>query len=115
MDGGAENDTYIVRTYGGTYLENSDSGVDLVQSYVQYLALNSNVENLRIMSAGAANGTGNELNNIIYAGAGNNVIDGGGGIDSVSYASAISGVTVNLSLTTAQATGGSGTDTLLNI
>ena len=115
MDGGAGNDTYIVRTYGGTYLENSDSGVDLVQSYVQYLALNSNVENLRIMSTGAANGTGNELNNIIYAGAGNNVIDGGGGIDSVSYASAISGVTVDLSLTTAQATGGSGTDTLLNI
>ena len=33
----------------GTYLENSDSGVDPVQSYVQYLALNSNVENLRII------------------------------------------------------------------
>lgn len=44
-----------------------------------------------------------------------NYIDGGAGTDEVSYAGSAAGVTVNLSLTTAQNTGGSGVDTLLNI
>ena len=59
-------------------------------------------------------GSGNDL---IYVGSGtaSDRVDGGAGIDGVSYAYAGSGVNVNLGLTTAQATGGSGTDTILNI
>lgn len=68
------------------------------------------------------NSSGNTLlggsgNDLIYVGSGaaSDRVDGGTGIDGVSYAYAGSGVNVNLGLTTAQATGGSGTDTILNI
>lgn len=49
---------------------------------------------------------------ILDGGAGNDTLNGGNGIDTVSYATATSGVTVNLSLTTAQNTGGAGSDTI---
>lgn len=78
-------------------------------------ALVANVENLRLLAAGAANGTGNALPNTLYAGAGDNVLDGAAGSDTASYAYAKAGVAANLGLATAQATGGSGRDTLLNI
>ncbi len=59
--------------------------------------------------------TGNSSNNIIDGGAGNDTLNGAGGTsDTVSYASASAGVTVNLSTTTAQNTVGAGTDTLSN-
>jgi Ca2+-binding RTX toxin-like protein len=80
--------------------------------------LGTNVENGRILSTGAANLTGNSLNNVLYAGVGNNVLDGSTGTDTVSYAYGVTGttgVTVSLALTTAQATGGSGSDTLIGI
>jgi Ca2+-binding RTX toxin-like protein len=67
---------------------------------------------------GAANLTGNTLANVLYAGVGNNVLNGSTGIDTVSYAYGVAGttgVTVSLALTTAQATGGSGSDTLIGI
>jgi Ca2+-binding RTX toxin-like protein len=48
----------------------------------------------------------------LSGGAGNDAIDGGSGTDTASYASASSGVAVNLALTTAQATGGAGVDTI---
>ena len=43
------------------------------------------------------------------------MLDGGAGADTVSYTYATAGVTVSLASTVAQATGGSGSDTLLNI
>ena len=68
------------------------------------------------------NSSGNTLsgglgNDLIYVGAGtaSDRVDGGSGVDGVSYAYAGSRVNVNLNLTTAQATGGSGTDTILNV
>jgi Ca2+-binding RTX toxin-like protein len=63
--------------------------------------LTANVENGRILATVAANLTGNTLNNVLYAGAGNNVLDGGTGIDTVSYAYGLagtSGVTVSLAV-----------------
>jgi Ca2+-binding RTX toxin-like protein len=45
-------------------------------------------------------------------GAGNDVLNGGSGIDTASYEDAASGVTVKLAVTTAQNTGGAGSDTL---
>ncbi len=68
------------------------------------------------MFGGAGNDTltGTVGNDILNGGAGNDHMDGGAGIDLVSYGDAAAGVTVNLGLATAQNTGGSGTDTLLN-
>ena len=62
----------------------------------------SNIENI----------TGSSYADTIEGSSGDNVLKGGGGIDTLSYAHATAGVAVNLSLTTAQATGGSGTDTV---
>ena len=62
----------------------------------------SNIENI----------TGSSYADTIEGNSGDNVLKGGGGTDTLTYAHATSGVAVNLSLTTAQATGGSGTDTV---
>lgn len=58
--------------------------------------------------------TGNTGNNVMEGGAGNDTLNGNSGTDTLSYASALSGVTINISLTTAQNTGGAGTDTVSN-
>ena len=55
-------------------------------------------------------GIGNALDNTVYASHGDNLLNGGGGIDTVSYAFATAGVTVALATGLAQATGGSGSD-----
>ena len=57
---------------------------------------------------------GDSAGNTLEGGAGNDTLDGRTGIDTASYAAAAAGVTVDLSLTTAQNTGGAGTDTLAN-
>lgn len=119
MYGGDGNDRYVVDNASDVVVETNavtaTGGVDTVVSYAGAYTLGANIENGQIASTGAANLTGNALNNLLIAGAGNNVIDGGAGNDTVSYANAMSGVSVWLGQTTAQATGGSGADTLLNI
>ena len=69
----------------------------------------------RLSAAGALNFTGNSLNNLLYAGVGNNVINASTGTDTLSYRYATAAVTLDLSKTTAQATGGSGSDTVSGI
>ncbi len=60
--------------------------------------------------------TGDAGNNVLTGGAGNDTLDGGAGNDTASYAAAAGGVTVNLSLSGAQAAGGGeGSDTLISI
>jgi Ca2+-binding RTX toxin-like protein len=59
--------------------------------------------------------TGSAGDEVIVARAGVNSIDGAGGDDTVSYAAAAAGVTVDLGVTTRQDTGGGGRDTLANI
>ena len=54
-------------------------------------------------------------NDTLIGGGGDDTLDGGEGTDTADYSDAASGVSLNLSLTTAQDTGGSGNDTLLNI
>lgn len=116
MTGSNGNDIYYADNAGDIVTEtnavSATGGVDLVLSYLSAYTLGANVENGRIVSSGTANMTGNGLANIIHAGAGANVINGGAGIDTVSYAYASAGVSVNISVTTAQATGGSGSDRL---
>jgi hypothetical protein len=52
---------------------------------------------------------------VLNGGAGNDLLDGGAGNDTATYSDALAGVTVSLALAGAQATGGSGTDTLTGI
>lgn len=113
----------------------SDGGT---QSY----RISSNIEVLRLQGNGVdLDGVGNENNNsilgdggnnsigggggndnlygyggndIIDGGSGDDIMDGGDGIDIVSYKSATSGVTVDLSKTLKQDTGGAGIDALSN-
>lgn len=112
LTGGLGNDTYIVDNASDTTVENLNEGTDLVTSSITW-TLAANVENLRLLS-GAINGTGNTLNNVIYAGSGDNTLDGATGTDTLSYADATAAITASLALATAQATGGSGIDTISN-
>jgi Ca2+-binding RTX toxin-like protein len=116
MVGGDGNDRYLVDSALDVVVETTvaaaTGGIDTVLSTAAAYAMAANVENAEIGAAGAANITGNALANLITAGAGNNVINGGAGIDTVSYGAASAGVSLSLALTTGQATGGSGTDTL---
>jgi Ca2+-binding RTX toxin-like protein len=118
MEGGTGNDTYYVESAGDVVAETvagSGGGVDTVMSWLTAYTLGSNVENGRILANGGANLTGNTLNNVLYAGAGNNILDGSNGTDGVSYAYAAAGVTVSLASSLAQSTVGAGSDTILRI
>lgn len=116
MSGGDGNDTYYVDNADDTVIETNSNaapgGVDSVHSSLAAYTLSNNVERLYIDSTGAANGTGNALDNTLFAGAGNNVLDGRDGNDTVSFERALSGVTVNLSTSVQQNTAGSGLDTV---
>ncbi|SEM07518.1 Ca2+-binding protein, RTX toxin-related [Syntrophus gentianae] len=119
MFGGRGNDLYYVDSTGDKVYETTTTtstinagGVDTVYSSLAAYTLGLYVENGRILSSGAANLTGNSLANTLYAGAGNNVLNGSTGTDTVSYTYAGSAVKVSLAVSTAQATGGSGSDTL---
>jgi Ca2+-binding RTX toxin-like protein len=102
LDGGAGTDT---ASYGsataGVTVNLSLGAQNTVGAGTDTLI---NVENL----------TGSTFNDTLLGNAGNNVLNGGAGIDTVSYANATAGVTVNLGLTTGQNTVGAGTDTLVN-
>ncbi|MES2944978.1 MAG: cadherin-like domain-containing protein, partial [Pseudomonadota bacterium] len=125
MAGGDGSDTYYLRNVGDVAIETNSAasgGMDKVYSYLASHTLGSNIENGRIMTSAAASLTGNELKNILYAGTGNNQLDGGSlaaaDVDTASYlygVKGLAGIHADLSLTGAQSTGGSGTDTLINI
>ncbi len=89
----------------------SATGAGLVDANVALSFANS----LIIGNAGQPALTGTHLNDTLLSSAGNDVLDGGAGVDTVSYANATAAVSVNLGLTTAQATGGAGTDTIKNV
>ena len=76
--GGLGNDTYVVDV-GDTVIENTDEGIDTVQSSVNY-SLGANVENLVLIGV-AGNGTGNALDNTLNGNSGSNVLAGGAGND----------------------------------
>lgn len=119
MTGGDGSDIYYVDNAGDKVIETNavtnTGGIDRVDSYISSYTLGANVENGRILSSSTARLTGNSLGNILYAGAGNNILDGATGSDTASYQYATAGVTISLANTAAQATGGSGSDTLLSM
>ncbi|MDD2949815.1 MAG: hypothetical protein PHU29_03405, partial [Sulfuricurvum sp.] len=90
------------------------AGVDTVLNFENLIGSNYN-DTLR------GNALGNTIlgldgNDIIYAGkgTGDDILDGGNGIDAVSYYDSGAGVTVSLNITGVQNTIGNGNDTILN-
>jgi Ca2+-binding RTX toxin-like protein len=119
LSGGTGNDIYVVDGAGDTINESGGDGVDLIQSSVSFDlsagTVTGSVENIQLTGKAAINATGNGLDNTIEGNSGANILNGGDGIDTVSYAKASAAVNVNLSITTAQAMGKKmGADTLLN-
>jgi serralysin len=115
MRGELGNDTYYVTQTGDAVEELLNAGIDTVLSSRLNYTLPTNVENGRIMLAGGANLTGNGLANTISAGLGDNILKGGNGLDTLSYRHGVApgtGVTIDLKITSAQDTGGSGIDTV---
>ena len=98
------NDTYYVDHAGDSVSETNAAartgGTDSVYGGLASYALGANVENGRIIASTAANLTGNGLKNVLYAGAGNNVLNGRAGSDTADYSYATSAVKVNLGLAT---------------
>ena len=60
------------------------------------------------------NVVGSNFGDSIQGDGGDNILDGAFGVDRVSYAAAIAGVTINLGISGAQATVGAGSDTLIS-
>ncbi|WP_278956270.1 M10 family metallopeptidase C-terminal domain-containing protein [Aquipseudomonas alcaligenes] len=113
--GGKGSDTYFVDDAADRVMEGSNAGFDRVFSTASSYTLSYNIEELYLIAPGNSNGTGNAQDNTIYASSGDNVINGAGGNDTLSYAFAEAGVTVRLTTSAAQNTGGSGFDTLRNL
>ena len=84
MYGGEGNDGYEVNEDGDVVTELANEGIDSVHTYgdMDYI-LPDNVENLYLDSMGHGNGTGNELDNILWGTIHDGVLDGGAGIDSM--------------------------------
>ena len=84
LNGGFGDDTYVVDTITDTITENTNEGIDTVQSSVTF-SLNTiaNVENLILTGSASIKGTGNLLDNLITGNSGGNILDGGIGIDSL--------------------------------
>jgi VCBS repeat-containing protein len=82
MQGGAGDDTYVVDNAGDIVAEFASSGIDNVQSSIDY-TLTANVENLTLTGSDNLAGTGNELNNIITGNGGDNTISAQAGNDTV--------------------------------
>ena len=91
MRGGFGNDTYVVDSAGDVVIEGANSGLDTVESSVNY-SLDSNLENLSLTGTSAIYGTGNSndnwivgngANNILTGYAGNDTLDSGSGVDTL--------------------------------
>jgi Ca2+-binding RTX toxin-like protein len=83
LAGGSGNDIYFVDDAGDVVTEASAAGTDEVRTSLASYTLVSNVEKLTYTGSGAFTGTGNTLANTITGGAGDDALDGGGGVDTV--------------------------------
>jgi Ca2+-binding RTX toxin-like protein len=81
MTGLAGDDFYNVDSAGDVVIEAANGGKDTVSASLASYTLTANVENLMLTSASGAAGTGNALDNSIWAGSGNDTLDGAAGND----------------------------------
>jgi len=82
LDGGNGDDRYWVKDAGDIVIENANSGYDAVWSEISY-TLTANVEELDLLGTANIDGTGNSLDNWIFDNAGNNILSGLGGNDTL--------------------------------
>jgi len=80
MTGGAGNDTYFVDNIGDKTIETATGGIDTVKASIS-VTLAANIEKLFLTGAGAIDGTGNDLANMMTGNAAANVLNGLGGND----------------------------------
>ena len=83
--GGYGNDTYIVVDINDVIIELAGQGIDTVQTSIDYVLDNTEIENLTLIGA-ATVGTGNTLNNTIIGNALDNILDGANGNDTLNGA-----------------------------
>ncbi len=83
LQGGSGNDVYLVDDVGQTAVELASDGLDAVLTTLHTARLDANVENLQFTGTGRFTGIGNELNNSLQGGAGNDVLIGGRGDDAL--------------------------------
>lgn len=80
MTGLTGDDTYLVNNAKDKIIEAKNAGTDTVEASVSF-TLPNNVEILRLSGDADLNGTGNKDANELYGNDGNNVLNGGGGVD----------------------------------
>ena len=80
--GGSGDDVYVIDDAGDAVIENTNEGLDSVNSSVTY-SLSAHVENLTLTGSAAINATGNALNNVITGNTANNRLNGGDGNDTM--------------------------------
>ena len=83
LRGGVGNDVYVVDDAADVVVELANEGTDSVKSALNSYTLGSNLENLFFVGTGDFTGTGNELDNLIFGGAGNDTLSGGAGNDAL--------------------------------
>lgn len=123
VSGSAAADQLVIGAFGVNL--NGDDDADITPSGVEnYTASGADGDDL--VSAAGGQGTGSALtlpsslqgdqgDDSLSSGLGNDTIGGGTGVDTLSFPAATASVTVSLALTSAQNTGGAGTDTITGI
>jgi len=114
LTGGAGDDTYLIDDVNDRTVELAGGGYDTVRVTASSYVLDAQVEAVMLDGNAPQSVTGNALDNLIVASGYDNVIEGGAGIDTVSYVTHY-GVDVSLAITGTQATNGSGSDRLTGI
>jgi len=114
MIGGSGDDTYWVDSASDVVMELSGGGIDTVKILVSTYTAPANVEivDTRYAYGAPLTVTGNSLANTFIMGYGAVSVNGGGGLDTVSYLS-LGAVTVDL--LTGEQTGAAADDTLVSI
>lgn len=84
MSGGTGNDTYFVDSIGDVVSESRTGNTDTVRTSLQAYTLTAWVENLIFTGSEGFTGSGNELNNRISGGLGDDILSGGAGNDTIS-------------------------------
>ncbi|VIO73277.1 Bifunctional hemolysin/adenylate cyclase [Bradyrhizobium ivorense] len=123
LQGGTGDDTYVVEAAGDNLIEFAGEGHDRVLTTLTSFTLAANIEDLKYSGNQSFTGIGNELDNTIQGGSGNdvlsglggtNVLNGGAGSDTADYSAAPGAISVNLS--SGQGLNGYGqTDTFFSI
>ena len=81
--GGIGDDVYLVDDSGDVVTELTGEGSDEVRTTLTAYSLSADIESLTFTGTGAFSGTGNELDNRLQGGAGNDTLAGGLGLDTL--------------------------------